>query len=526
MWYWDGATWADFSALTLFSAGTNYVKTARCIVPFKGYLLLLNIIENDGAAAPGVNTAHTNRCRFSWIGNPLDNTQAWKEPNVAGYGGAGFVDAATQEAIIGTEFIKDHLIVYFERSTWELAYTGNAANPFIFQKLNSELGTQASFSTVVFDKVVLSIGNTGVCACNGSNIDRVDDKIPNDIFDIKTTNNGVKRIAGIRDYQTEVVYWTWPINTQGTYSNIFPAKILVYNYKNGTWAYNDDTITAWGYFEQDISDIWAGDMQTWEEDHTTWASGVVQAQNKRIIAGNQQGFVFIVDADLPSNAQVMQVTNAVYVAPTLTLTIIDHNLADGDFIALDTMNGLTISGTGIYKILNATSKDTVTIDATDALYYPGLTIVGTYTGGGLATRISKIDVVSKQLNPYLKDASNFNLAKIDFIVQATSAGEITCDYSPNSATQTGNGLSMISAGITTNSILGTSILETRPFTLYPIESLQQRLYHPIYFQTQGDCIQFRLYFSDTEMITPTISQVNFTLEGLVLYTKATSGRLE
>lgn len=527
MYYWDGTDWADFSALTLFSAGTNYVKTARCIVPFKGYLLLLNIIENDGGVAPGVNTAHPNRCRFSWIGDPTDAARAWKEPNVAGYGGAGFVDAATQEAIIGTEFIKDHLIVYFERSTWELAYTGNAANPFIFQKLNSELGTQSTFSTVVFDKVVLSIGNTGVCACNGSNIDRVDDKIPTDIFDIKTTNNGVKRVAGIRDYQTEVVYWSWPINTQGTYSNTFPAKILVYNYKNGTWAYNDDTITAWGYFEQDISDIWAGDMQHWEDDDTAWNAGVLQAQNKRIIAGNQQGFVFIVDADLPSNAQVMQVTNATYAAPLLTLTIIDHNLADGDFISLNNMTGMTISGTGIYKITNATSKDTVTIDTTDAIYSPALTVAGTYAGGGLAAKVSKIDIVSKSWNPYLKDASNFQLAKMDFIVQRTSAGEITVDYSPSSSTQNnGNGTSMIDASVATNCILGTSILETKPFTLYPMENAQQRLFHPIYFQTQGDAIQIRLYFTDSEMIVPTISQTNFTLEGIILYTKPTSSRLE
>jgi len=533
MWYWDGATWANFSALTLFSAGTNYVKTARCIVPFQGYLLLLNIIENNGAAAPGVNTVHSNRCRFSWRGTPLDPAQSWKQVHVAGYGGAGFVDATTQEAIIGTEFIKDHLIVYFERSTWELVYTGNAADPFIFQKLNSELGTQSTFSTVVFDKVILSIGSSGVCACNGSNIDRIDDKIPNDIFDIRTANKGIKRIAGIRDYQTEVVYWSWPIDTQGTLANTYPAKILVYNYKNGTWAYNDDVVTAWGYFEQDTADIWAGDMQSWEDDDSAWNAGVIQAQNRRIAAGNQQGFTFIVDADLTSNASVMQVTNATYAAPLLTLKIIDHTLTEGDFINLSDMNGLTIEPavgtstpvTGIYQVYQVdTDKDTLTINLPAALYL----VAGAYIGGGLASRVSKVDIVSKQWNPYLKDASNFQLAKIDFCVEATSSGEITVDFSPNSALNVAetDGLSMIADGIATNSILGTSILETSPFTLYPIESFQKRLWHPIYFQTQGDSIQIRLYFSDEQMVDPEISQeVGFTLEGIMLYTKST-GRLE
>ena len=287
MWYWDGATWTDFSAVTIFS-GTQFVKSARCIVPFKNYLLLLNIIENDGGGGLGTNVAYPNRCRFSWVGDPTD-VNAWKQPGVVGDGGASYVDAATQEAIIGAEFIKDRLIVYFERSTWELAYTGNAADTFHWQKLNSELGTQSTFSTVVFDKVALSIGSTGVCACNGSNIDRVDDKIPNDIFDIRTINEGIKRIAGIRDYQTEVVYWSWPIETQPTLSSTFPAKILVYNYKNGTWAYNDDVVTAWGYFEQDTADIWAGDMQHWEDDTSTWASARLKGGSAAVTNTNSNG---------------------------------------------------------------------------------------------------------------------------------------------------------------------------------------------------------------------------------------------
>ena len=43
----------------------------------------------------------------------------------------------TDEQIISCEFIKDRLIVFFERSTWELAYTGNEVLPFIWQKINT-----------------------------------------------------------------------------------------------------------------------------------------------------------------------------------------------------------------------------------------------------------------------------------------------------------------------------------------------------------------------------------------------------
>ena len=40
---------------------------------------MLNIIENNGAAAPGVNTVYSNRCRFSWIGDPTVAASAWKQ---------------------------------------------------------------------------------------------------------------------------------------------------------------------------------------------------------------------------------------------------------------------------------------------------------------------------------------------------------------------------------------------------------------------------------------------------------------
>lgn len=519
MYYFNRATstWTAFAPL--FNA-TNFVQSARIIVPFDGRLLFLNTIERDPAGA-GTNYFHPNRCRFSWAGDPT-NANAYKEPNVAGYGGGGYKDASTTEEITGVRLIKDHLIVYFERSVWELVKTGNPAMPYDWVNLNSELGTQSTFSVVPFDKLALSVGNVGITACNGVNIDRVDDKIPLDIFDIRTINNGIKRVSGIRDYQAEMVYWSWPHKDQSTYSDIFPAKILVYSYKDGAWAYNDDVITTWGYFEQDIADIWDSDDQTWEDDDTTWASGVQPAVNKQVIAGNQQGYTFIVDKDIPYNAKVMQITNAVYAHPTMTLTIDNHTLSIGDYISLSDMNGMTISGSGIHRVSNVLDEHTV------ELYMPAppYMVSGTYTGGGLAARVSRIDIVSKQWNPYIKTGNNFRILKIDFCVQKTPDGEITVDFSPNSAITAGDeGISMISEAIATNSLLGTGILDTKPFTLSPMETLQERLWHSVYFQTQGNCIQIRIYLADTEMIWPNISQVPFTLEGLILHTKPTTVRL-
>ncbi len=167
-----------------------FISTARIMVVFDNRLVLLNVVENDNsdAASLGIPSAANNnthfpqRARWSFIGNPFA-LNAWYQPDQtdAGgltYSGASFSDASTEEEIIGAEFIKDRLIVYFERSTWELARTGNAAEPFVWQQINTELGAESTFSIVPFDKAVLGIGNTGVHSCSGANVERIDDVIP------------------------------------------------------------------------------------------------------------------------------------------------------------------------------------------------------------------------------------------------------------------------------------------------------------------------------------------------------------
>jgi hypothetical protein len=515
MYYWSGTTWTNFSALTKFQvSGSPYVKTALIILPFHDHLILLNTIENTGGTyATSTNTAHPNRCRYAINGNPLQ-ASSWLEVNEVGYQGAGWIDAATDEAIIGAEFIKDRLIVYFERSTWELVYTGSPKPPFIWVKLNSELGTESTFSTVVFDKVVLSVGATGVTACNGVNVERIDDKIPSDVFNLRIDNEGRTRIAGIRDYQTELVYWTWPLANQPTYADIYPKNILVYNYKNGTWSYNDDVFTAFGYFEQQTGLTWADITWKWEEWTNPWNSGVIQAQSKRIIAGNQQGFVVILDPDYGQNELAMQISNVSYSGNVMTLTIVDHTLAQDDYISIPTLNGITISGTNIYKVTSVDDYNTVEV------WIGGQTVSGSYTGGSYAARVSQIDMISKQWNPYVKESSNFLLAKIDFCVVSTASGEITADYYPSSTE-----LSMQGEAIWTSSILGTSILETSPYALMPLESEQDILWHPVYFQTQGTGITLRLYLDGDQLMNPAIAFSDFELQGILLNTKQT-GRLE
>jgi hypothetical protein len=599
MYYWNGATWTNFSTVTIFDTAGDFVQSALIILPFRNRLVLLNTIESVG----GNNLAFPGRCRYSFNGSPLA-TNAWLEPNQTTGGqnaaGAGFVDAATEEAIIGAEFIKDRLIVFFERSTWELAWSGNEIQPFNWYKLNTELGSESTFSSVPFDKAVLAVGNTGVHACNGSNVERIDVKIPDQIFDIQTLSGAVKRVAGIRDYFNELVYWTY-LSQEANPNFIFPNQILVYNYQNASWALYDDTFTAWGYFERQTGIEWLNVDETWEELDLTWQQMAEPPIPRQVIGGNQEGWVVIIDPDESRNVGDLQITNIT--APN-QLTIIDHTIDINQYVLLEdiqanpiggtsvtvgttdgggnasgtitgqifqigqqfsigteyfTVTGVTGvlvafngSGTGTFNTITGVFAFAGAAAVTAILFYPlalptltntiwivssvidanNITIMdpvtllappinGTYTGGGTVARVSNPYVVSKQWNPYLDKDRNVFIQRIDFGVEKTASGQITVDYQVSSTN-----LLMLEEGLNSKSIMGTGVLETSPYALYPLEQQQARLWHPVYFQSDGECIQIVIYMSPAQMKNPSISLEPITIEGLVLYTMPTTNRMQ
>jgi len=544
IWYWDNSGWNKYYAYYNPTGGAStgpFVLTARIVVPFHGRLLLLNTIENDGTAGvgAGTNTNYVNRVRYSSEGSPFDvgifyvvnATDGTKIGKTA-----GFEDASTLEAIISAEFIKDRLIVYFEESTWELAFTSNEQRPFQWQKLNTELGSMATFSSIAFDKAILTIGETGVHSCNGSNVLRIDDKIPEIIFEVSNPAAETERICGIRDYYSELVYWAVPVDNQRE-QQPYPSRVLVYNYNNKTWAFNDDCITTWGYYDGQVPETWAVLKGNWDEWNSPWNSGDIENNTRQVIAGNQEGFTFIIDTEASANENVMQVTAMSQTDNGIQLTIIDHMLTENDYIYLTTCPGVTFAGNRIYNVTYI-DKDTIIagyppeiVESTSPQTLPNFS--GTYVGGCYVARVSNYDLYSKQWNPYDNKGLNVSVQKIDFNVTRTpnaigtdnkpidgTGGAVTVDYSPSSAP-----LDFINEALVTADIIGTSALDTSAYALYPLEKIQERIWHPVYLQTQGECIQINIYMSPLQICTPLTAFAQFELNGIILYTQPT-GRLE
>ena len=479
----------------LNTGNTRRLMTAKILIGFKDRLLALNTIELEG----GGNRTFQNRARWSQNGDPTVAATSWLDDTP---GRGGYVDCPSEEAIIGAQFIKDQLVVYLERSTWELVYTGDATLPFKWTQLNNELGVESTFSVVGFDKAAVGVGNVGIHTSNGVNVERIDKQIPDEVFNIHNGNSGPKRVYGIRDFFRELVYWTYP---SALGDPTFPTKILVWNYQNNTWAFFEESLTCFGFIQKDSDLTWAtvgAKYPTWGAWNASWGTPQGQSQFPNIVAGNQQGYTFLIEADRSSNAQSLYITDM----KSNQLTVINHNLATGDYVLVEGVQGIneaaTINGT-IYQITN---------ESANVLTFQGQTFTGTYTGGGKLTRVSNFNITSKQWNPGTTIGQQFTMAYIDFLLNRTTGGEVSVDYLIDNTGDVYPG--------TNAAILGSNVLYTRAEDNKTLQAGQSRIWHRYFLQSQAQFLQIKIFLSDAQMKDPVISRdSNVQINALILYLK-------
>lgn len=339
--YTNGTQWIDF-APTINAAG-DILAQCLAMLPFRGRLVTFNTYEG---ATFGTSIQFSNRIRWAAIGTPFStpsaivtpvNPNAWRD-DIRGQG--GFLDIPTSESIVSVGFVRDNLVIYCERSTWQLRYTGRTIAPFQIEKVNSELGSESTFSAVQFDTSLVGIGDKGVVECDSFKSERIDIKIPDLVFEFKNENEGTKRVHGIRDFQQRLAYWTYVFNPSDTPDQKFPNRRLVYNYENDSWAIFTDSLTALGTFQEPIARTWANSNFPWTKANFPWLD--VPAQFPFIVGGNQQGFVLKLSSNLQpkvNNSVSLFITNIT--GNTTTPTVItspNHNLVTGQVITISNIS--------------------------------------------------------------------------------------------------------------------------------------------------------------------------------------------
>jgi hypothetical protein len=463
------------------------------LTPFKGYLVAFNTLEGTKRFRQ-----RARWCQNTLIGPPNGGSTptcglAWRS-DIPGRG--GFIDAPISQAIVSLKNLKDRLIVYFERSTWEFVFTGNDTLPFIWRQLNQELGSESTFSSVPFDNGIMAVGNVGIHTCNGVNVVRFDEKIPDEVFKIDNEDDGPQRVSGIRDYQLENVYWTYPDKTE--YSRpeqFYPNKVFCYNYRNNTWAKFDESFTVFGYYQPNTGYTWDtlpyANWDSWDEP---WNSGLSNARNPIVAAGNQQGFVFSFNkqdsAYTDYSLYIQDITNNAVTSP-------NHNLKVGDYIIFNYSNilGVTFNQT-------AQSFRVTLVLNVDQFYFDG-SVTGTYLGNGLIQKLDNFNLSTKEFNPFVEEGQECRFTSVDFLVDKQSGSGFEARFYLND-----------SQSISNPPVNGTNEISLSASNLVPLQANQDTFWRRKNLNAIGQYIQIEMQHSDDQMRNPLIPQSDFVLHAM------------
>lgn len=533
-WY-DGTGWVNFlPPLDDNTVGApRLLQGARLLFAYKGYMVALNTFEGPLGSTP-IN--FQNRARFSqytsidgsiFYAPPLPASNpgiaqqgAWWDTE-PGFG--GFIDCPTAQSIIAAEFIKDVLVVYFERSIYRLVATGNDIDPFVWEKINTEIGSDATFSPIPFDAQILSIGQNGVYACDSLSVDRVDRIIPDVVFEFQNVNNGGRRVQGIRDFYSEMVYWTFVDNST---PNVFPNRSLIYNYLQKSFSIFENDITCYGYYNTYDDLTWGRANNPWASYTRTWDDAINSANFPLVIAGNQQGLVFFVESaagdKFATNAPSLHVTGfsnavpAVITSPNHGLEIDALPVTLGDYIIFSELNGVTGINGNVYKVNTIPTADTFTLVDLNGAPVSSAT---PYTFGGVITIVDNFEITTKPFNPYFSTGKSARLGYVDF-------------YIDNPDLIDGQRASII-----VNLYLDDDLLTPVETQILPINDViypnNEKFWTRVYFNSQGEFLSLELTYSTntTNADLPagqiwstadTIPQV--VVHGMILWMKPT-GRL-
>jgi len=511
--YTDQATvaWTPFAPLV---SATNTLYQARIIIPYYGRLFMLNVYEGTtaGGYAGAVNIP--NRAVFSAVGNPLD-ADAFRRDI---FGKGGFIDAPVNEDIISASFFKNTLIVQFERSTWQIRYLGDYGLSFLWERISSDFGCESTFSSIIFDQGVASVGDRAITSATSNTVIRIDEQIPDKVFDFLNRDNGVKRVWGIRDFQKELAFWCYPERNDLEEAQYFPNRTLLYNYRNNTYAILRNNITAFGLLQLISGVTWDSTDVFWDDMDVFWDDVQEQSKFPRVVIGNQQGYVHYYGYSTEDDPSLEISAIDLTVTP-VKLTIVKHNLATQELIYV---TGILVNGNvssalnnEIYQVTYV-DVNNVTITEWDGTNYVNVAPPAgetSYLGGGQVTLLPQMRFETKDFNPYQQQGLQMRMSHIDFQTDVQPPEEGSAISVNVILNGTGS-----DANVFGNLLVGNTNIEnslTSPF--YTPGSFYA--WHRFFANTFGQYLRIQITYDDELMNTLATHQQSFELNAINIWTK-------
>lgn len=409
----DGTTYA--ALVPVIDGAGETITTALDVQVYKQRLLVIRpTLSIDGVQNQSIYWSAQQR---------VDNaSNAWRV-DIAGNG--GFLAAPTGDIIQSTEFIRDVLVVFFTNSTWIFRFTGNQSDPFRWDKVNNSKSTNAPYAAVNYDERCTSIGNTGLIACDGVNVQRYD--IP--IIDYYETNFSEQYYGQSFSQRYDNLNQAWTLYVSNDPENQFPLvgsvapgsdSALVYNFLENTWATYSWSIplTCLGLYYAQTGITWASlnvsPQDKWENFEQAWNASGGQKGAPILLAGDTTGHVYQMDTGLNDNGTAIDVD----IVTTRWNPILKLGQKT-QFCYIDIYYRIISSAISVtldFYVDNTTDTEPATTRT--------LTLDGP-VGSGYAFKRVYINLIGEFIQMEIDPDENANLQFVGFIIWARPAGRLT-----------------------------------------------------------------------------------------------------
>mgnify|MGYP003619270111 CR=1 FL=1 len=401
----DGATITNYAPT--FAGGT---LNARQLFNNKDRLVLFQTIEGG--------TLFPRRIRISGTGADSDNFD-----NTAT--GAGFIDIPDNTWFYGAAFNRDDIVFFTEAATWILKYTGNDVTPFTLQKVDGSRGCTAAFSVISYLNRTMAASPRGLIICDGYQVDRMDNNIPDFAFNDIAGDNFDHCFSGFIDEDRDV-YTLYP--SDGVIKPpLVPVdgsdRILVTNFEEDNYAVYRIPLSCMGNFQVAFTLLWqdltaANGFPNWDafsEKFGNWNAFPFDKGEPIAIGGGHKGEIWRLN-DTENQDNPLKIRDITIINDQRIRVTSDwNNYEVGDFIVFESVGGMIEINDKQGQIVNIQTNYTV-FDVDFGQSHGGFSA---YTSGGQVSRTIPFEAVTKKLNPWVDSDKKVRCGWIYFYVSVS-----------------------------------------------------------------------------------------------------------
>jgi len=362
---------------------TGEVTTCLLMFNYKDRLILLRTTETGG-------TIHPRRIRISGIGQSGNDFRVTAT-------GAGVIDIPDQDWIMGAAYNRDDLMIFTERATWILKYTGNDVVPFTLEKIDGSRGCRAPFSPISYLNLTKAYSPYGFIVTDGYQVKRYDEPIPNYCFEEVNPKEFDLCFSGAVD-DDQNHYLIHPSTDAET-----SDTILVNNYDENNFSNYKIPLSCMGNYLESFDIDWdylATNVSSWKvfaSYYATWNDLSYSKDMPITLGGGHKGEIWRLNInDKEDNPCRVYGVTEISTGPTLVEITSDwNNYALGDIIYFAGLGGSIELNNKQGQITAITDNQTFRISMDSTV--PSITA---YTSGGVVSRTVPFEFVTKNFNPY------------------------------------------------------------------------------------------------------------------------------